>query len=249
MRAALVACALAACAATPARAGFDQPIDNARYPTAGLLSHREYRLQLRLTPESSLQGGGRIGFKDRLQLGVFYGVQNLVETRDPTANDHVGFEVRVRVLDEGRWPAIALGFDSQGWYAYSGADRRYQRKSPGFYAVASRNWSFFAGDFSLHLGANYSLEREDGDDAPCLFTAADWTIADRVSFLADVGSAWNDDRKDGRYGEGGIYVDAGLRVVLGDNLALMLVFSDLTKNLAPGEDIGREFEIVYQNSF
>lgn len=235
--------------APASRAGLEQPIDNARYPTAGIMSHREYRFQARLTPESSVQGGARLGFKDRAQVGVFYGAQRLIEMGDPSFNDHLGFEVRVRVIEEERLPAIAVGFDSQGWYEYNGADERYQRKSLGFYAVASRNWHSFAGDLSVHLGANYSLERADGDDAPAMFGAADWTIAGRVSLLGDIGTAWNDDTADGRYGEGGIYVDAGLRVALGDHLGLMVVFSDLTKNLAPGEEIGRELEVVYLNWF
>jgi opacity protein-like surface antigen len=244
--AAALACALMAPAA---RADFGQPIANARYPTAGLLGHREYQLQARLTPASSLQGGGRIGLLDRVQVGLFYGVQHIVETGSPTFNDHVGFEVRVRVLDEAQWPALAVGFDSQGWYEYHGADGRYDRKSLGFYAVASRNWAFFAGDVSAHAGASFSLERDDRDDAPTLFGALDWTIAGRVSFLGDLGTAWNDDRQDGRYGEGGIYLDLGLRVVLGDRLAVMVVFSDLTRNLAPGDGIGRELEVVYLNRF
>jgi hypothetical protein len=240
---------LCALLAQPSRAGMGQPVDNVRHPTAGVIPHREYRVQVRLTPESSLQGGARLGFKDRVQVGVFYGVQHLVEKGDPTANDHIGFEVRARVLEEARWPALALGFDSQGWYQYDGGVQRYERKSPGVYAVASKNWHSFAGDLSLHLGANYSLETTDGDDAPDMFGGADWTIANAVSFLADIDMAWNDDTKDGRVGEGGVYVDVGVRVALGDHLQLMLVFSDLTKNLAPGEEIGRELEVTYLNWF
>ncbi len=249
MRRALLAGLLLVLAAPASRAGIGQPVDNTRYPTAGIVPHREYRLQARLTPESSLMLGTRLGFKDRIHVGVFYGAQRLVETGDPIFNDHVGFEVRARVVEEGRWPAVAVGFNSQGWYEWHGGDKRYDRKSPGFYAVASRNWHSFAGDLSLHLGANYSLETADGDDAPTMFAAADWTIANAVSLLADVGMAWNDDSDDGRYGMGGIYVDAGVRVALGDHLQLMLVFSDLTKNLAPGEEIGRELEGVYLNRF
>ncbi len=244
--AAFVVCALAA---APSRAGLEQPVDNVRYPTAGILSHREYRFQARLTPDNSVQGGARIGFRDRFQAGVFYGAQRLVDKGTPPTNDHIGFEVRVRLVEEAQWPALAAGFDSQGWYEYSSPDDRYERKSPGFYLVASRNWRSFAGDLSLHGGVNFSLERADGDDAPTLFAAGDWTIASRVSLLADLGTAWNDDTRDGRFGEGGLYVDAGLRVVLGDNLAVMLVFSDLTRNLAPGEEVGRELEVVYVNWF
>jgi hypothetical protein len=240
---------LALLPASGARAGLQQPVDNARYTTAGLLEDREYRFQVRVTPESSIQGGALVGFKDRLQLGVFYGVQHLFETASPTANDHIGFEVKARVMDEGRWPALAVGFNSQGWYEYSGPDERYERKSLGFFAVASRNWNSFAGDLSVHLGGNYSLETHDGDTTPNMFTAADWTIANHVSLLADLGMAWNDDTPDGRYGLGGVYVDAGVRVALGSRLGLMLVFSDLTKNLAPGEKSGRELALTYVNWF
>ncbi|MDH4036778.1 MAG: YjbH domain-containing protein [Candidatus Krumholzibacteria bacterium] len=232
-----------------ARAGLEQPVDNVGHPIAGIIPHREYRVQVRLTPESSLQGGVRLGFKDRVQVGVFYGVQKLVETGSPTANDHLGFEVRARVLEEARWPAVAVGFDSQGWYAYDGAYQRYERKSPGVYAVASKNWHSFAGDLSLHLGANYSLETADGDDAPDMFGAADWTIANAVSLLGDLDMAWNDDTPDGRFGEGGVYVDVGVRVALGAHLQLMLVFSDLTRNLGPDAEIGRELEVTYLNWF
>jgi hypothetical protein len=247
-RAALAAAALVAGLTPSALAGLDQPIDNTRFPTAGLMSHREYRFQARLTPESSVQGGARLGLWDRVQLGIFYGGQNLIGNGDVKFNNHVGFEVRARIVEEGAWPAIAVGFNSQGWYGYNGADGRYRRKSLGFYAVASRNWRSFAGDLSLHGGVNYSLETRDGDDSPDVFAAGDWTIAGHVSILADFDAALNDNTRDGRYGDGGVYVDAGLRVALGESLSIMLVFSDLTRNLAH-EEIGRELEIVYLNWF
>jgi hypothetical protein len=248
-RAGILSIAAVALLACTARAGLEQPVDNIHTPTAGLLSHREYRFQARLTPESSIQGGGRIGLWDRLQLGVFYGVQRIVETGSVGYNDHVGFEVRTRLFDEARWPALAVGFNSQGWYEYNSADERYDRKSLGFYAVGSKNWRSFAGDLSLHAGVNYSLETADGDEEPDFFAAADWTIAGRVELLGEMTGARNDNNEDGKYGEGGVYVDAGVRVGLGDHLSVMLVFSDLTRNLAPGEDVGRELEIVYLNWF
>lgn len=248
-RACLLACAALAVTAPVAHADLDQPIDNIRFPTAGLMSHREYRFQARLTPESSVQGGARLGLWERLQLGVFYGAQNLIGKGGVELNDRPGFEVRVRLVNEGNLPAIAVGFNSQGWYRYDSADQRYQRKSLGFYAVGSRNWKWFAGDFSLHAGANYSLETKDGQKSPDLFAAADWTIAHRVSILGDFDPAFNDNTNDDRYGTGGVYLDAGVRVLLGESLSVMLVFSDLTRNLAPGDKIGRELQVVYLNWF
>ena len=235
--------------AAPAQAGFEQPVDGTRYPTAGLLEHREYRFQARIAPESSLLLGARVGLKDRVQAGVFYGAEHLVDRNDLAAHPHAGFEVRVRILAESSRPAVVLGFSSQGWGEYDGGLERYQRKSPGFYAVASKNWRSFLGDLSLHGGVSYSLETGDDDEAPDAFASADWTIAGHVSLLCDVDAAWNDDQRDGRYGEGGAYVDAGLRAALGNRLSLMLVFSDLTGNLAGEEHPARELEIAFTDWF
>jgi hypothetical protein len=235
--------------ATSARAGLEQSIDNARYPTAGIVAHREYRLGVRAMPESCALLGGQVGFKDVAHAGVYYGVFNLVDRGDPVFFDHVGFDVRVRLASESRLPAFAAGFDSQGWGPYDGNERRYERKSPGFYLVASKNWRSFAGDLSLSAGANYTMETRDDDRAPSFFAGADWFIAQRVSLLLDFDAALNDNAEDGLYGEGGIYLDAGLRAILGERVSLMLVFSDLTTNLAPGHDSGREVQFVYANGF
>ncbi|HEU4928569.1 MAG TPA: hypothetical protein VFU38_01965 [Candidatus Krumholzibacteria bacterium] len=236
-------------AAPAARAELSQPIDSARYPTAGIVAHREYRLMARAMPESCALLGGWLGFKDVAHAGVFYGAFHLVDRGEPVFFDHVGFDVRVRLVSETRWPALAAGFDSQGWGPYDGSQRRYERKSPGFYLVASKNWHSFAGDLSLSAGANYTLETRDDDRAPNFFASADWFIAGHVSLLADFDAARNDNADDGIYGEGGVYVDAGVRALLGETVSVMLVFTDLTHNLAPGDESGREVQIVFANTF
>ncbi len=235
--------------AVDARAGLDQPIDNARYPTAGIVAHREYRALVRAMPESCAYVGGVVGLKDVAHAGVYYGAFNLIDRGDPVFFDHIGFDVRVRLAKETRWPALAAGFLSQGWGPYDPAQSRYERKSPGFYLVVSKNWHSFAGDLSLTAGVDYTMERRDQDTSPDFFAGADWFIARRVSLLFDFDAARNDNADDGLYGEGGVYVDAGVRVTLGEKVTLMLVFSDLTHNLAPGDDSGREVQLVYADTF
>ncbi len=247
--AAALAVASVAVVSAPARADLAQPINNARYPTAGIVGHREYRVGVRAMPESCALLGGLVGLKDVAHVGVFYGVFNLIDRGDPVFFDHVGFDVRLRLVEEARLPAFAVGFDSQGWGPYDGNERRYERKSPGFYLVASKNWHSFAGDLSLTAGVNYTLETRDDDRSPDFFAGADWFIGRHVSLLVDFDAARNDNAEDGLYGEGGVYVDAGLRALLGETVSLMLVFSDLTHNLAPGTDSGREVQLVYANTF
>ena len=242
-------CIGAAACATAARAGLEQSIDNVRYPTAGIVADREYRFVVRAMPESCAYLGALVGYKDVVHVGVYYGAFNLIDVGDPVFFDHVGFDARVRLYKETRWPALAAGFLSQGWGPYDGNERRYQRKSPGFYLVASKNWHSFAGDLSLTAGADYTMETRDDDRSPDFFAGADWFIAHRVSLMLDFDAALNDNADDGLYGEGGVYLDAGVRVLLGDKVSLMLVFSDLTHNLAPGNDSGREVQLVYADTF
>jgi hypothetical protein len=240
-------CALLA--ACPARAGLDEPIYVIDSPTAGLLANGEYLAQGRIGPESSIQLGMRIGFFDVLQLGTSFGMQRVFERDDVSVNDQVGFYARVRILEELSSPALAFGFDSQGVGRYDEDLDRYERKSPGFYGVLSKNWLAVVGDISLHGGINYSLEDGDDDGGINLFAASDWMLVRGFSLLLDGNAALNDNKKDGRYGGGGVYLDGAVRLSYGENLSMMLIFRDLTGNFEPDKHVAREFELALVNSF
>jgi hypothetical protein len=230
-------------------AGMGEPIYLVESPTAGLLSHGEYHIQGRIGPESSVLLAFRVGIKNRVHLGVSFGMQNLFSYEQVELNDRPGFQFRVRLLEEDdRRPGLALGFNSQGTGAWNDADERYDRKSKGFYVVLSRNWKIPVGHFSIHGGLNYSLENEDQDNANA-FVGIDWEAVSGLDFILDLDGAFNDNRDDGRYGGGGVYLDGAIRVTYGENLQLMLVFKDLTKNYTPERRIGREFEIAFVDFF
>jgi hypothetical protein len=144
-------------------------------------------------------------------------------------NDVPGMQLKVRVLDESRTvPAVALGFDSQGRGAYDPSQDRYAFKSPGVYAVVSKN-SDFLGYLTLHAGANYSLEKGDGDDDLNVYVGADKTIGGAVSLTAEYDFAFNDNDHDAR-GKGRGYLNAALRWSIGSGLTLSAVLQDLLQN-------------------
>jgi hypothetical protein len=232
-----------------AEAGMAEPIYMVDTPTAGLLSHGEYHIQGRIGPESSVLLGFRVGVKNRVFLGVSFGMQNLFSYEQVDLNDRPGLQLRVRLLEEDdRRPGLALGFNSQGTGAWNDEAERYDRKSKGFYAVLSRNWKIPVGHFSLHGGLNYTLENQDQDNAN-VFAAADWEAITGLEFILDFDAAFNDDTDDDRFGGGGVYLDGAIRVTYGENLQLMLVFRDLTKNYTPERRIGRELEIAFVDFF
>jgi hypothetical protein len=46
-----------------------------------------------------------------------------------------------------------------------------------------------------------------------------------------------------------MYIDGAVRVTYGENLQMMLIFKDLSKNYTPERRIGREFEIAFVDFF
>lgn len=233
---------------TGARAGVDEPIYIIDSPTAGLLGHGEYHIQGRIGQESSVLLALRVGFKQVVHLGISYGMQRVFERADVEFNDRPGLLLRVRLIQEGEGPALALGFDSQGVGTWNESLERYERKSYGFYGVLSKNWRVVGTQFSLHGGANWSTETTD-EESINVFAAFDWEPIHHLSLLVDWDAGLNDKNQDGMYGGGRTWLDAALRLTYGENLSMMLIFRDLTGNYEPNPHVWREFEIAWQDTF
>ena len=224
-----------------------QPLYVIDKPTAGILPDRAYNLVGRTGPESSFLLDARVGFFDRFQVGISYGMQHVFSHGAVSFNDLPGFSARLRIVDESKIPGIALGFNNQGLGFYHSELERYDRKSLGFYAVASKNWAFALGEFSAHGGTNYSLENKD-DGNVNFFVGLDWLVFHRLSLLLDADAGLNDNSSES-LGQGRGYVDAGFRFFFGESMSAALYFRDLTGNFGPTRQVGREFELAFLNFF
>lgn len=223
-------------------------------PTAGLPGKGAYSLSLRMQPYGGLLGWITIGLAERLALGMSYGGTGIIGYGTPDWNAQVGVQIRVRLLDESYVaPAIAIGFDSQGFGAfYRDPYERYDIKSRGFYAVASKNY-IFLGKLGFHAGANYSLERQDDQKTMDFFGGVEKGLSPELSFLADYDFAFNDNKKDSLFGENkGGYLNAGVRWTYAERLSIEFDMKNLFRNGMEGTDwgrIGRTFKIAYTDHF
>lgn len=198
-------------------------------PTAGILRSGALGLDIDLFENGGVLGGVSLGLLDRLMLGVSYGGSGLVGGDSPTMNPLPGMQLKVRVLDEVRTvPAVAIGFDSQGRGEYDPSEDRYAFKSPGVYAVLSKNLDFL-GFLTFHAGANYSLETGDDDNDLNAYAGAEKTIGGVVSLTAEYDFAFNDNDHDAR-GKGWGYLNMGLRWAIGGGLTISVVLQDLLEN-------------------
>ena len=198
-------------------------------PTAGMLEKGDFALDLDFYQEGGLLFGFSVGILDRISLGLSYGGTNLIGTGDPVMNSVPGASIRVRAIEEGLvFPAIVLGFDSQGRDGYIKELSRYTIKSPGLFAVASKNYSLL-GFLSIHGGVNYSFERADEDRDFNVFVGADKSLGGFLSLVLEYNLGAND--SNGRaLGKGRGYLNTAIKCSIGGGLTLGVCLKDLTKN-------------------
>jgi hypothetical protein len=207
-------------------------------PTAGLLDRGSVAVDVDFYQEGGVQAGLSVGVFDRLTFGVSYGGSRLLGSGSAIMNPVPGVVIKVRLLEESTGlPALALGFDSQGRDGYLKGLDRYVVKSPGLFAVLSKNY-LLAGYLSLHGGINYSFERGDDDRSFNLYAGAEKTIGSYLSLLAEYNMAMNDNSGEA-IGKGRGYLNCALKWSFAGGITLGVNFKDLLRNSREGEEVNR----------
>ncbi len=203
-------------------------------PTAGMLDKGSMAIDVDFYQEGGVLLALSAGVLDRLSFGISYGGSHLIGSSSPVMNEMPGVNVKIRIIEESvAFPAIAIGFDSQGKDGYIKDMDRYTVKSPGLYAAASKNYTML-GFFSLHGGINYSFERADNDKDFNVFFGAEKTIGPILSLVLEYNMGLNDNSDDA-IGKGKGYVNTALRCALGNGLTIAVHIKDLIHN---GQDTG-----------
>lgn len=223
-------------------------------PSAGVLYKGDYDFELRLFPQGGVLMGFGVGLFDRFNMGVSYGGTQIIgDSAKIKWNDEPGVNVKYRLFNEGSFfPAIALGYSSQGYGPYLKNDstdtKRYLIKSKGLYGVASKNFKY-AGkyDIGTHLGVNFNSNEQDDDQGMNMFFGVDFAMNEDLALVAEYDFAWND--QGGKsFGEGKGYLNSALRWTFADNLLFQFDFRDLLGNNRDSETVAREIKIVYRQA-
>jgi len=236
------------------------PIDLISMPTSGTLPKGTYSIETLLTNNGGIQPKFLIGVSENFTLGFSFGLQNFIGTGDVVKNkSYPEFNLKYRVYEENeRFPALLIGFDTQGKGKYDEVNQRYDQKAMGLYLVASRNWNAL-GNLGFHIGINKN-DMEGKDKDINLFFGFDKEINRSFSILAEYNFARNDDElHDTTYGdlrEGKGVFNLGVRWSATDNLMLEFNFNDTFKNIKylEGDSIPfksriREVKIIYFEQF
>jgi hypothetical protein len=237
-----------------------QPVRIVDFPTAGLLPRRAFRVEGDIYAEGGVLLSLTMGFARYFSFGVSYGGYNVIGTGDPELNPEPAVNLKVRLLEESLMaPALAIGFDSQGYgkhfddrvcpqekecdegeTCYKDAEcaqedleeDRYLVKSRGIFAVASKNWDLL-GPFSLHGGISYSLENGLDNDLT-VFIGVIKSFSDFLDVRAEYDFATNDNDSEWQIAEDRGYLNASLVWHVSENLSLGFEVRDIATKKRSG---------------
>lgn len=225
------------------------PLEIIDLPVAGILSHGDYAIGLRIYPNGGVLGDFSVGVFNRFLAVLYYGGENVIGEGDVNWNPQLGLDVRLRIVEENFiLPGIAVGINTQGYGGFKDKTDRYAIKSRGIYVVSSRNYVTIFGDIGVHAGTNLSFERDDNDKDLNFFGGTNVSIKNRAEILLEYDLAINDN-EDLSEGSNNGYFNAGIRFIISNNFHLTFQFKNLFENTKSRKDFGREIRIEYRNSF
>ncbi|HQT92000.1 MAG TPA: YjbH domain-containing protein [Candidatus Kryptobacter bacterium] len=198
-------------------------------PTAGILHNGMIGMSVHFYEQSGVLMSLEAGAFNRLTFGLSYGGANVIGSGAVDWNKLPGVNIRFRLLDEtADFPALTLGYDSQGKDVYVPEYSRYLYKSPGFFAAASKYFTML-GYLGIHGGVNYSLENGDGNRNVNFYVGADKTIGSDISIVAEYNFGLNDNMTDttglARPGPG--YLNAGIKWSVGNGFTVEFDYKNL----------------------
>jgi hypothetical protein len=215
-------------------------------PSSGILDKGFVNVGSDVLPNGVVITKLEVGAFDGVSFGISYGGENIIGSGSPRWYKYPGVNLRFRLMEETlNFPALSIGFDSQGKGIFFDSSNRFEIKSPGFFVSGSKNFEML-GYLSIHGSLNYSLESKDGDNFLNLMLGVEKTIGKKVSINMEYNFAFNDNA-DKLYGKTNGYLNLGVRWSVGDGLTLGLDLRDLLSNKkwSPGSaDRGIKIEFI-----
>ena len=228
---------------------FPQPTDLVTCPTAGILPRGSFLVDANLYRDGGLLFGMSVGVSGSLMFGISYGGSQIIGNQEVIWNEQPGVEVKYRLINETMsFPALAIGFNSEGYGAYIKELKRYEQKAKGFYLTASKNFNLL-GNLGFHGGVNFNpLEKKDGDKDPSVFIGIDKDINRDIAIFAEYDAGINDNDDDTiSLGKG--FLNAGLRFSMIKHFYFEFLFTDILINNSQIDYVNRELKINFIEFF
>jgi len=222
------------------------------FPTAAVLPRASFDVELTAFSQGGIVSMINIGLHNRFMLGISFGGIGILGNDKADWNERPEYLVKVHLIDETQaFPAVAVGFESQGTGEWNSDLERYRFKAPGFYGVISKGYRTYGWMSGIHAGINVNPleDAQDGDDDISFFGGFDITFNNNLTIMGEYQAALNDNRKDSPYGKGNGYLNFSFRWTFSDNLELGFNIKDVLSNSRNTQSVTRELRITYLEHF
>ena len=149
-------------------------------PTADIYDTHQFSANFRFYDHGGTLSRGIFGVAKRLNLGIQQDILHLVGSGSPKfVRPHFFF--KLRPFDGGDiLPALALGYDEQGYFRDEGQDE-YRHEEKGLFVTMTHE--LLSPDFNVTGGVNMF----DFGDSPKMagFVGASWRLAEQFALLAE----------------------------------------------------------------
>lgn len=128
-----------------------RPVEIIDVPTADVVDHYGYHVSFRFGKEGGLQNKTSFGVFQRLNIGFGLDGEKVIGTRDARMNTPT-FQMKFRPFDgKGLLPALAIGYDGQG-YIFNQTTDEYEQREKGFFLVGTSE--VFFPNFLFTIGVS-----------------------------------------------------------------------------------------------
>ena len=220
-------------------------------PTAATLPRASFDFQVRSSSNGSLVAQTTVGLHRRFMVGMSYGGEKVLGDEKADWYNEMQFLVKYQLITETIYmPALALGYEGQGYGRYFNDLERYMFKSKGFYGVVSKGYRTYKWSSGLHAGVYYSLEDDgDGDDDVSVFLGGDMQLQNDLLLVAEYDLAMSDNRDSERSGKGWGYLNIGVRWIFSERLEIGFDMENLLGNRNDTKNPTRGLRITYLEFF
>jgi hypothetical protein len=207
---------------------------NVDQPVPVSLAHGEYYVGVRLWGEGGALFRFGLGLFDRLTLGVSFGGDSLIGAHAPVFYPRPEFFARGAILTEqGYFPDLAVGFESQGYDHFSGGE--YEVYPKGGYACLGK--TIEPTNTYVELGVSY-WRKTSG------FAVANQSLPGAFEFIAEYDLGVNDERLEHKRG----YLNLGLGWTFNEQLRFSIGLRDILGN-RPKTRMNRVIDLSFRDRF
>lgn len=217
-------------------------------PTAGIMHKGYYQFAFNFFNFGGILSEFNISPVDNFSFGISYSLSGLIGSDKISIQKLPGIYFGWRFLNESySYPAVLVGFSSQGMGGYITEKNRFLVYSPGLFLSASKNFKWLIGSIALHSGVNYSFDPPINDRTVNFYAGFEQSIGPFAAINLEYNATLNDENQNIMARKG--LLNSSLRISITKGVTIQLQLRDLLNHQQKVDAFSRYLAIEIANKY